>query len=135
MGNFNIFTALLKIKNVFFEKMMSVMIMMMMMMIIFIIIMVMMRMVMIMSIMVQVTPDSLASMKERISKAAELILPGVRSIAITYFIIIIIIVIVTHMIIFRLDMLGYGCTSASAVLGEEVVFSQLASRYYYHDDH
>jgi len=53
----------------------------------------------------EVTPDSLASMRERIYKAAELILPGVR-----------------------LDMLGYGCTSASAVLGEEVVFSQLASR-------
>ena len=120
---------------------MVIMMMMMMMMmnvvvvIIFIIIMVMMRMVMIMSIMVQVTPDSLASMKERISKAAELILPGVRSIAITYFIliIVIIIVIITHMIISRLDMLGYGCTSASAVLGEEVVFSQLASRYFYHD--
>merc|ERR1719341_895163 len=59
-------------------------------------------------------------MKERISKAAELILPGVR--------LIIIIMTITITTILRLDMLGYGCTSASAVLGEEVVFSQLASR-------
>ena len=72
----------------------------------------------------EVTPDSLASMRERISKAAELILPGVRSNIIMFIIIIIIMI--------RLDMLGYGCTSASAVLGEEVVFSQLASRYRFH---
>jgi len=44
-------------------------------------------------------------MRERISNAAQLILPGVR-----------------------LDMLGYACTSASAVLGEDAVFSQLAIR-------
>ena len=74
-----------------------------------------------MMMILQVTPDSLASMKERISKAAELILPGVR--------LIIIIMTITITTILRLDMLGYGCTSASAVLGEEVVFSQLASRY------
>ena len=74
----------------------------------------------------EVTPDSLASMRERISKAAELILPGVRSNIIMFIIIIIIMI--------RLDMLGYGCTSASAVLGEEVVFSQLASRYHHDFD-
>ena len=84
----------------------------------------------------KVTPDSLASMRERIYKAAELILPGVRSIIIMIIIIIIImfiiIIIIIIIIMIRLDMLGYGCTSASAVLGEEVVFSQLASRYRYH---
>jgi len=53
----------------------------------------------------EVTPESLASMRERISNAAQLILPGVR-----------------------LDMLGYACTSASALLGEDAVFSQLAIR-------
>ena len=79
----------------------------------------------------KVTPDSLASMRERIYKAAELILPGVRSIIIMIIIIIIIMFIIIIVMI-RLDMLGYGCTSASAVLGEEVVFSQLASRYRYH---
>ena len=80
----------------------------------------------------KVTPDSLASMRERIYKAAELILPGVRSIIIMIIIIIIIIMFIIIIIMIRLDMLGYGCTSASAVLGEEVVFSQLASRYRYH---
>ena len=84
----------------------------------------------------KVTPDSLASMRERIYEAAELILPGVRSIIIMIIIIIIImfiiIIIIIIIIMIRLDMLGYGCTSASAVLGEEVVFSQLASRYRYH---
>ena len=80
----------------------------------------------------KVTPDSLASMRERIYKAAELILPGVRSIIIIIIIMFIIIIIIIIIIMIRLDMLGYGCTSASAVLGEEVVFSQLASRYRYH---
>ena len=92
----------------------------------------------------QVTPDSLASMRERISEAAQLILPGVRS---DILIIIILMMMMAIMIARRessskilsspssykrLDMLGYGCTSASAVLGEGTVFSQLASRCHNH---
>ena len=83
-------------------------------------------------------------MRERISEAAQLILPGVRS---NILIIIILMMMMAIMIARRessskilsspssyqrLDMLGYGCTSASAVLGEGTVFSQLASRCHNH---
>ena len=52
-----------------------------------------------------VTPETLRAMKERISGSAKLILPGTK-----------------------LDMLAYGCTSASATMGEDEVFAQLACR-------
>jgi len=52
-----------------------------------------------------ISSSSLASMGERISEAASLLLPGVP-----------------------LHILAYGCTSASAVLGQDKVFSQLSER-------
>ncbi len=49
-----------------------------------------------------VTPATLRAMRERIAPAAELILPGVK-----------------------LDVVAFGCTSASMELGEEEVFRQI----------
>lgn len=49
-----------------------------------------------------VTPQTLAAMSERIPATLELILPGEK-----------------------LDVVAYGCTSASTVLGEEEVFSRI----------
>jgi maleate isomerase len=51
-----------------------------------------------------VTPDTLRAMRERIAPATELILPGMK-----------------------LDVVAFGCTSASMVLGEEEVFRQIHS--------
>ena len=53
----------------------------------------------------EVTPETLQSMKSRISGSASLILPEMN-----------------------LDVLAYGCTSASATIGEEEVFAQLSTR-------
>ncbi|MGI9483058.1 MAG: maleate cis-trans isomerase family protein, partial [Hyphomicrobiales bacterium] len=50
----------------------------------------------------QITPETLRAMEPRISKTADLILPGAE-----------------------LDVLAYGCTSATMTLGEEVVFERL----------
>ena len=50
----------------------------------------------------QVTPDTLADMESRISSTLRLILPGEP-----------------------LDVVAYGCTSASTVIGEESVFSRI----------
>lgn len=51
-----------------------------------------------------VTPRSLAAMESRIPAATELLLPGVE-----------------------LDVIAYGCTSASMVIGEEQIFRQIHS--------
>ena len=53
----------------------------------------------------EVTPETLQSMKSMISGSAGLILPELD-----------------------LDVLAYGCTSASATIGEDEVFAQLSSR-------
>ena len=53
----------------------------------------------------EVTPETLQSMKNRIAGSASLILPEME-----------------------LDVLAYGCTSASATIGEEEVFKQLSTR-------
>lgn len=50
----------------------------------------------------RITPGSLASMGQRIGQTTELLLPGAS-----------------------LDVIGYGCTSATAVLGEAVVFDAI----------
>jgi len=50
----------------------------------------------------RITPESLADMESRIAPTADLILPGVK-----------------------LDVVAYGCTSASMVLGEEAVFHRI----------
>jgi len=49
-----------------------------------------------------VTPETLAAMRTRLADASATILPGVQ-----------------------LDVIGFGCTSASAVMGEDVVFREL----------
>ena len=54
----------------------------------------------------QVTPATLADMESRIASTASLILPGDR-----------------------VDVMAYCCTSASVVLGEDVVFGQLAKAH------
>jgi len=54
----------------------------------------------------QVTPATLADMESRIASTASLILPGDR-----------------------VDVMAYCCTSASVVLGEDVVFDQLAKAH------
>ena len=53
----------------------------------------------------EVTAASLASMKERIGESARLLLPNLQQ-----------------------DVLAYACTSASATIGEEEIFSQLGQR-------
>jgi len=50
----------------------------------------------------QVTPETLAAMEKRIAEATGLILPGID-----------------------LDVVAYGCTSASMVIGEEKVFGEI----------
>lgn len=50
----------------------------------------------------QITPESLADMDSRIAPTADLILPGIG-----------------------LDVVAYGCTSASIVLGEQAVFDRI----------
>ncbi len=50
----------------------------------------------------EVTPDTLAAMRPLIAPAAALVLPGTR-----------------------LDVIAFGCTSASMVLGEETVFAEI----------
>ena len=52
-----------------------------------------------------VTPDTLSRMKERIGESGRLLLPNLD-----------------------LDVLAYGCTSASATIGEEEIFKQLSVR-------
>lgn len=51
-----------------------------------------------------ITPETLAAMEGDIARTADLILPGAR-----------------------LDVVGYGCTSASMVLGEEKIFKLIKS--------
>lgn len=50
----------------------------------------------------QITPETLADMESRIAPTADLILPGMK-----------------------LDVVAYGCTSASMVLGEQTVFDRI----------
>lgn len=50
----------------------------------------------------QITPETLADMESRIAPTADLILPGAK-----------------------LDVVAYGCTSASVVLGEQTVFDRI----------
>jgi maleate isomerase len=50
----------------------------------------------------QITPETLADMETRIAPTADLILPGMK-----------------------LDVVAYGCTSASMVLGEQTVFDRI----------
>jgi len=50
----------------------------------------------------QITPDTLAAMAPRIAPAVELLVPGLD-----------------------LDVVGFGCTSASMVLGEEAIFERI----------
>lgn len=52
----------------------------------------------------QITPETLRAMEPRISEAARLILPGAE-----------------------LDVIAYGCTSASMAIGEEKVFAKIRS--------
>ena len=51
-----------------------------------------------------ITPETLSAMKLKISSTLKLILPGDK-----------------------LDIVGYGCTSATVVLGEEEIFSSIKS--------
>ena len=53
----------------------------------------------------EVTPATLTNMKERIGDSAKLLLPNLQ-----------------------MDVLAYGCTSASATIGEKEIFRQLALR-------
>jgi maleate isomerase len=49
-----------------------------------------------------ITPDTLRALRERIAPATELVLPGLP-----------------------LDVIGFGCTSATMTLGEEVIFEEI----------
>jgi len=53
-----------------------------------------------------ITPQTLAAMESRIPAALQLILPGER-----------------------LDVVAYGCTSATTVLGEDVVQRRICAQY------